>query len=147
QVGAATAEHVGGLFQEILAERPSERDTQAPSEVKTASKSWIGIASRETNAGPELAVQFEDGRRTKIGATADTVLLSYMADYPLGTHEILSIDMADTNRILLRFDFALKGRVKKAELLLARSQNRHPSPSEPIKLALHTVNEAWDEGK
>jgi hypothetical protein len=70
-----------------------------------------------------------------------------MADYPLGTHEILSIDMADTNRILLRFDFALKGRVKKAELLLARSQNRHPSPSEPIKLALHTVNEAWDEGK
>jgi hypothetical protein len=108
-------------------------------------KPWIGFASRETNAGPELSILFEGGTCRKYEAAADTVLLSYLPDQPLGAHESLSVDLADSNRVLLRFDWSQPSRVMKAELILSRSQSRHPCPSEPMTLAFHTVTEGWNE--
>jgi RNA polymerase sigma factor (sigma-70 family) len=128
---------------------PAAENVDAPPApaAKSASASWLGIASRETNAGPELAIRYEDGSRRTIQASADTVLLSYLADYPLGGHEVLSVDLADTNRVLLRFDLPDEGRVQRAELVLSRSQNRHPSPSEPVRLAVHEVQQSWTEAQ
>jgi RNA polymerase sigma factor (sigma-70 family) len=144
---ASTHQEDARLVAEFANGRQADSESPPASDAKRASKSWIGIASRETNAGPEVALLFEDGRRQRISAAADTVLLSYLADSPLGSHEVLSIDLADTNRILVRFDLPRGGRVKKAELLLARSQSRHPTPAEPVTLALHQVSESWDEGR
>jgi RNA polymerase sigma factor (sigma-70 family) len=108
-------------------------------------KPWIGFASRETNAGPELSILYKDGTRQTYEAAADTVLLSYLPDQPLGAHESLSVDLADSNRVLLQFDWPRSARIEKAELILSRSQNRHPYPHQPMLLAFHTVTEAWSE--
>jgi RNA polymerase sigma factor (sigma-70 family) len=108
---------------------------------------WVGIASRETNSGPELAVDFEDGTRRRYAVAADTVLLSYLPDQCLGAHQSLSVDLADTNRTLLRFDLAGGARVRKADLVLWRSQSPHPSPPGSITLAFHELEERWDEGQ
>jgi RNA polymerase sigma factor (sigma-70 family) len=124
-----------------LAEGPA-----APA-AQDVSPPWIGIASRETNCGPELFIQLEDGQVWTPRASADTVLLSYLPDYGLGGHECLSVDLADTNRTLLRFFLPSGAHVRKAELILSRSQSRHPFPSKPVTLAFHEVKEGWDEGK
>jgi RNA polymerase sigma factor (sigma-70 family) len=114
---------------------------------KNVSNPWVGIASRETNSGPELFARFEDGTQRLYPVAADTVLLSYLPDQCLGAHESLSVDLADTNRILLRFDLPGGARVRQAELILWRSQSPHPSPSRPITLAFHKLEQGWDEGR
>jgi hypothetical protein len=114
---------------------------------KTVPNPWVGIASRETNSGPELTVHFEDGTQRLYSVAADTVLLSYLPDQCLGAHESLSVDLADTNRILLRFDLPGGARVRQAELILWRSQSPHPSPPRPITLAFHELEQGWDEGR
>jgi RNA polymerase sigma factor (sigma-70 family) len=121
----------------------TDPESQAPA--SAPGKPWIGFASRETNAGPELSILCQDGIRRTFQAAADTVLLSYLPDQPLGSHETLSVDLADSNRVLLRFDWPQGATTEKAELVLTRSQNRHPYPSQPITLAFHRVTEAWNE--
>ncbi|HEV3449147.1 MAG TPA: sigma-70 family RNA polymerase sigma factor [Gemmataceae bacterium] len=123
------------------------REQPAARAAKQASARWIGIASRETNSGPSLRVVFEDGTRQTSRATADTVLLSYLSNTPLGSHEVLSVDLNDTNRILLQFDLPKEGRVRKAEVLLSRSQSAHPLPSQPVNVVVHEVKESWDEAR
>jgi len=140
---------LAGVFTTRDFDEPENRtpDQSAARAAKPTKNPWVGIASRETNAGPEVAVQFEDGHRRTYSASADSVLLSYMGDNCLGGHEVLSIDMDDTNRMLLRFDLPRGGRVKKAELLLARSQTPHPIPPKPITLSFHELKESWQENK
>jgi RNA polymerase sigma factor (sigma-70 family) len=125
--------------------RKAEEAAPAPPAKSPPGQPWIGFASRETNAGPELVLWFADGTRKTVEAAADSVLLSYLPDQPLGAHECLSVDLADSNRVLLRFDWPTDAEVEKAELILSRSQSRHPYPSEALKLALHTITEPWSE--
>jgi len=146
--GPVNQEFAGFLATRDLDEPENKTADQSAAQSAMPIKNpWVGIASRETNAGPEVAVQFEDGHRRTYSASADSVLLSYMADNCLGGHEVLSIDMNDTNRMLLRFDLPRGGRVKKAELLLARSQSPHPIPLKPITLSFHELKESWQENK
>ena len=133
--------------QPTFDESRKESDQPSAAAAKDLSSPWVGIASRETNSGPELLILSQDSHLSRAHASADTVLLSYLASQPLGAHEVLSVDLADRNRMLLRFDLPRDIRVQKAELLLSRSQNPHPLPSKPITLALHEVKESWEEAK
>jgi RNA polymerase sigma factor (sigma-70 family) len=125
------------------------KDQSSGSPATAAAKSdnpWIGIASRETNSGPELRVYFEGGAQgMPIPAAADTVLLAYMPDYGLGAHEVLSIDTAGTNRVLLRFAIPKRFAAEKVEMVLSRSQSKHPAPTAPMLMGIHEVTEEWDE--
>jgi RNA polymerase sigma factor (sigma-70 family) len=129
-----------------VALKPFRRPADQPPNTK-----WVGYAPREMRTGPELAVQFEGGERKTYPVAADAVLISYLAENAFGSFETwLSVDLADTNRILLRFDPPAAGKVRKAELVLHAVEpppnvNPIPLPDKPFELGIHEVLEAWDE--
>jgi tetratricopeptide (TPR) repeat protein len=108
---------------------------------------WVGYQSRETASGPQLVVDFEEGPPQTYAAEADAVLISYLADRNWGRLPTLSIDLADANRVLLRFAPPAGGRVRKAELVLRRSERLPQLPPQPFAVAFHEVTAAWEEGR
>jgi hypothetical protein len=108
---------------------------------------WVGYQSRETDSGPRLVVTFEDGPPQTYAADADAVLISYLAERNWGHLPTLSIDLGDANRILLRFAPPPDGRVRKAELVLRRTERLPRLPPQPFDVAVHEVTEPWDEGR
>jgi RNA polymerase sigma factor (sigma-70 family) len=118
----------------------------------TEDPKWVAYASREMGGGPELAVRADDGPAATYAAAADTVVVSYQPDLTLGRGPAwLSVDLADTNRVLLRFDLPPRRTVRKAELVLRPVKPEPgkppiPLPAAPFELAIHEVTAAWDEG-
>ena len=95
-------------------------------------------------------------RAQRVPASADTVLISYLADRAWGFHPELGINMADTTRVLVHFDLTAIDAVAtptKVELLLVMHNSRVPVVA-PFELGVYAVREAWlertdtrDEGK
>ncbi len=109
-------------------------------------KQWLGYQSRETAAGPELAILYEDGRTEVVPCAADAVLLAYLGDETFGQMTVpMSVDLRDQNRFLLRFEDLPAGKIRKAELLLRLSEGLSMVPSRPFELGVHEVEEEWDE--
>jgi RNA polymerase sigma factor (sigma-70 family) len=112
---------------------------------------YVAYEPREAGAGPELVVTSEDGTQQTYSAEADAVLIAYLADRAYGSYETwLSVDLDDTNRVLLRFDPPAGAKVRKAELVLraakpARGKAAIPLPARPFELGFHEVREGWDE--
>ena len=110
---------------------------------------WVSFSSRKGTKTPTLVVVFEGGKKepNEFPATADVTLISYLADKPWGHMKWLALDLADRNRMLLRFEPKLEGKVVKAELALQIDTGigEHPTPARPFEIAIHEVKEAWDE--
>ncbi len=98
---------------------------------------WVYFDSRETKSPPRLVV---DGK--VFDATADTVLISYLADRPFGSMQQLSISLGDTNRALLRFDF--DGKAAQAELVLSLRMSAMP-PAGGFELGVYALKNGFDE--
>src|SRR5690349_20457875 len=96
---------------------------------KNRGTDWIQFASRESNAGPRLRIELEDGRTVERAAESDAVVIAYLADRPFGSLKFAAVDLRDQNRALLRFEPPPEGKVRKAELILRLS----PSPQQPEK--------------
>jgi RNA polymerase sigma factor (sigma-70 family) len=116
-------------------------------EPENAARDWLAFSSRKSAAPPTLELVFEGGGKPKsFAAVADTTVISYLADKPWGHLPWLALDLADRNRMLLRFDPKLDSKVKKAELVLHfTSVGEHPTPARPFGVAVHEVKEAWNE--
>src|SRR5262245_41711663 len=84
----------------------------------TAAGAWIYFDSRETASGPSLRLAAADGTTSAVAASADSVLISYLADRPFGSIARLSVSTDDTNRVLLRFALPAAPSIAKAELVL-----------------------------
>jgi hypothetical protein len=102
--------------------------------------------------GPILAIVFADGdgKAKEFRPVADSTLISYLGGQPWGSMHWLALDLADRNRVLMRFDPKLDGKVKKAELIIPISPDQlrnpsHPAPQRPFDVAIHEVTAAWDE--
>src|SRR5262245_39019542 len=97
---------------------------------------WIGFHSRKTKAEgnplPKLLVTYEDGQAKSYTPTADAVVISYLADKNWGHMPVLAIDLADRNRVFLRFGLPAEGRIRKAELILQVCPGDHPTPASPF---------------
>ncbi|MHC4550794.1 MAG: DNRLRE domain-containing protein [Planctomycetota bacterium] len=104
-------------------------------------RQWIYFDSREMATGPRLRVRSKD-----VPASADSVLISYLADRVWGAHRSLSITLADTNRVLLRFPPAQVRGAKRAKLHLTVHKSQIP-PTAPFGLAVHRVTKPWSEGE
>jgi RNA polymerase sigma factor (sigma-70 family) len=126
--------------------KPFRRPAPAARDAK-----WVAYATREQRFGPELVVTREDGTRKTYAVAADAVVISYLEDRAFGSFETwLSIDLADRNRVLLRFEPPAAGPIRKAELVLKAVERPAgdqpiPLPAKPFQLAIHEVLEAWDE--
>jgi RNA polymerase sigma factor (sigma-70 family) len=152
--GGKEAPNFGWLFKVArpLLEKPAAelKPFRRPAPAARDPK-WVAYAPREMRAGPELVVTREDGSRKTYPVAADAVLISYLADNAFGGFETwLSVDLADRNRILLRFDPPAAGPIRKAELVLRAVEppadsRPVPLPEKPFLLGIHEVREAWDE--
>jgi RNA polymerase sigma factor (sigma-70 family) len=117
-------------------------------ERENAPQDWLAFSSRKGKEGPTLAVVFEggDGKPKSFPVVADTTVISYLADRSWGHMPSLALDLADHNRLLVRFDPKLDGKVARAELVLHFTDaGEHPTPARPFDVAVHEVKEAWDE--
>jgi hypothetical protein len=110
---------------------------------------WIGFHSRKTKAEgnplPKLLVAYEDGQAKSYMPTADAMVISYLADKNWGHMPVLAIDLADRNRVFLRFGLPAEGRIWKAELILQVCPGDHPTPASPFDLGIYDVKEDWKE--
>jgi hypothetical protein len=114
---------------------------EEPSPAQQDGRLWVYFDSRETANGPRLEV----GRK-EVAASADSLLISYIAGRAFGVHRQLSISLADTNRVLLAFPAgALRARGK-AVLRLTMHKSQIP-PTAPFELAVHRVLEPWSEAE
>jgi hypothetical protein len=104
---------------------------------------WGSYESRETKRGPQLILTFDDGKSDSLSAAADSTVIAYLSDRAWGQLPFLAIDLADTNRVLLRFDLPATKKVRKAELFLRLSGTDHPSPSESFEVSFFSIEEAW----
>jgi Tetratricopeptide repeat len=128
--------------------------TQADPAARNSAADWVAYHSRESkdkDSGPRLVIELEDGTSRSHPAAADGLLIAYLPDRNFGRHPELAINLADTNRVLLRFD-PPAGKVRKAELVLTTVARgpKEPTvqlPPRPFELAVHEVGRAWDEAR
>ncbi len=125
--------------------QPDEAVVPLPKRTTNAATDWISIASREAGKGPRLVLEIEGGRQEEILASADTGVISYLADRKWGRLKFMAISLNDSNRVLLRFELPPKmAKVEKATLRL----DTKPSPMNPpqkFEVALHRLTKAWKE--
>lgn len=108
-------------------------------QVELNGRQWLYFDSQETGSGPRLRVG-----RVELAASADTVLISYLADRVWGLNERLSVSLGDRNRVLIAFPARELRGARSAELVLAAHKSGIP-PLAPFDLAVHRVTEAWSE--
>jgi RNA polymerase sigma factor (sigma-70 family) len=113
---------------------------------KNQPQDWVGYDTRETDLGPELRVTLADGTSKSYKPTADAAIIAYLANRAYGSVAVpLNVNLADTNRALLRFDVPETKDVRKAELILRRAKDLRMLPPEPFDIAIHEVTAPWDE--
>jgi tetratricopeptide (TPR) repeat protein len=109
-------------------------------------KAWVGFHGKTTGRGPTLTVEAEGLESAAHKPAAETVIISYLADRNWSRLPTLSLDLADTNRVLIRFDVPAAGSVRKAELVLrVAPADNHPTPTAPYDLGVYPIDEAWKE--
>ena len=108
---------------------------------------WSYFDSRETPHPPRLSIQAEDGQALELAAVADTVLLAYLGDRPFGAHAQLSVDLADLNRVLVRWDVPPGLRIARASALVSAHPSSNLPPTEAFDVALHRVSGPWSESE
>ncbi|MEQ1830062.1 MAG: DNRLRE domain-containing protein [Pirellula sp.] len=115
---------------------------------KNAPMDWVSYASRETAFGPVLQVEFDDNTTKSIPAAADSVLIGYLSKNKYGRLPMLSLNLCDSNRFILRFD-SIQGDVRNAELVLTATVPTKgmniQSPPQVFDIELFEVKEAWNE--
>lgn len=116
---------------------------------KNSAADWLSFSSRKGVSAPTLEVVFEGskGEPKSFSAVADVMVISYLADKRWGHMKWLALDLADRNRMMLRFEPKLDGKVAKAELVLQfdPTVGEHPTPARPFEIAFHEIKEEWDE--
>lgn len=114
------------------------------------SKVWVKLLTRDApdTTGPKLVLKRGDEIKT-IFASADTMLISYLADGVFGGFDRMSISANDTNRVLLNFasiawdDGAMPD---SATLVLEARQSTIPLVA-PMAVHVHLVSALWDENQ
>jgi RNA polymerase sigma factor (sigma-70 family) len=148
QLEAAVRFGAGHEVEQGLA-RPTNLDFEELADEPENPAAWVSFSSRKGTKTPTLAVVFEGGKSEpkEYPADADVTVISYLADKPWGHMKWLALDLADRNRMLLRFEPKLEGKVMKAELVLHFDAGigEHPTPARPFEISIHEVKEAWEE--
>ncbi len=109
-------------------------------------EAWIYFDSRETAAKPRLVLELADGSTREIPPEADTLLIGYIAEGVFGSHAQLSVNLCDTNRVLMRFSLGEVRPPRSARLVLSTHPSMRP-PAEDFDVAIHAVEESWSEGQ
>lgn len=109
---------------------------------------WVAFRSREdaTSDGARILVT-SHGQSVSLKCSADTVLISYLADKPWGRLPILAVDRKDVNRSLLSFpldEIRKTDGVERAVLRLPVTKSSKPLTA-PLKVRLSAVKQPWDE--
>ena len=113
---------------------------------KNSARQWLWFDSREKATGPRIELELASGKKLRVPAKADTVLISYLASRAYGRMPRLSLSMGDTNRVLLGFGELAHGDVAKATLVLTQHPSQIP-PVAPYELAVHTLKADWSEAR
>jgi hypothetical protein len=116
----------------------------APASGGNDPESWLWFESRESPGGPILELA-RDGGTNEVRASADTVLISYLAGQAFGGLPQLSVSANDTNRVLVRFDLPEGGAPKEARLRLVAHPSGKPTRADLV-VAVHVVTAPWEEG-
>ena len=141
------------LLAAVFAAEEPKPPARPKAPARNTGRDWVQYHSREATAEgdrPRLAVTFEDGTSKDLPAAADATLLAYRPDGRFGARmPTLVVNLADTNRALVRFD-PPAGKVKKAELVLTPArpgpqQTAPPLPPEPFELGVYEATDPWDE--
>jgi RNA polymerase sigma factor (sigma-70 family) len=143
---------LGLLFRPGPGALGAPREFGEPEPAKPAGQNkaedWIAYHNRHGQSGPSLSVLLEgDEKPTAYPATAAAPIIAYLPDRRLAAMPYLGIDMDRLTCVLLRFDPQVKGKVRKAELVLQLFGGEHPTPSVPFTLGFYELKEAWDEAK
>jgi hypothetical protein len=107
---------------------------------------WMYADSRETDSGPRLELTLAGDVERTLEPDADTVLIGYLPDGAYGALPTLSINRADTNRVLLRFPLDGVDDVERAFLVLEAHQSAL-STTQSMQVALRAATEAWSEAR
>ena len=105
---------------------------------------WVYFESAETGKGAVLKLEMLDGSKKELAVTSDTVMLQYIERFIGASHTRLSVDLADKNRTLLRFETPNVDRVQKAELVLQMRLSQTP-PHGAFSIAVYNVTTEWHE--
>jgi hypothetical protein len=105
---------------------------------------WVYFESTETGNGAVLKLEMPDGSKKDLAVASDTVMLQYIERFIGAGHKRLSVDLADKNRTLMRFETPNVDRVQKAELVLQMKLSQTP-PRGEFTIAVHNVKTAWNE--
>ena len=108
-------------------------------------REWLALASRENHGNaPVLIAETEQGS-TKIKCSADTNVISYLADKAWGSMRTIAISRNDTNRIFLSFPMRdLPKDLKRLTLRMQRAKSSLP-PTSPLEITAYRVKERWQE--
>ncbi len=107
-------------------------------------RQWVYFDSRETARPPRLVFVGGDGKESSVAAEADTGLIAYLADRAWGRLPRASVNLCDTNRVLLRFPVERGRRFERADLRFAMHPGDFP-PKAPFDVTVHAIEEAWEE--
>jgi RNA polymerase sigma factor (sigma-70 family) len=121
-------------FEEAVEPLPAEESGQAA----------ISIHSRETGMGPVLALTRTDGTFDELLALADTSVPGYLPGQECGPLTSLAINLADTSRVLVKFEIPRGAPIRQAELLL-RVAPSAMLPRTAFELGVHKVLAGWQE--
>ncbi len=106
---------------------------------------WIWFDSRETATPPRLVLTFEDGQTEERVAEADLMLLGYLPEDMYPWHPQLSVNLCDSNRVLLRFPVEEGVAIASAELVMAAHPFERMAPKKAFEVAIHAVLDSWKE--
>lgn len=125
--------------------QPGQETKRVSEAVQMRQREWMALNSREsTNGQPIITVKTETGA-IEIPCTADTNLISYLADKAWGRMTTLAISRNDTNRVLLAFPLdELPNVVKGATLRMKVAKSSVPL-SAPLRIAAYRVKDPWNE--
>lgn len=133
----------------LLAAAPSAA-AQAAAQAN-APNDYVNYGSRELGGvlAPRLAVEYNDGTRANLTATADAILIGYLPGGAYGGLSFLAVNLCGSNRSLVQFPSVTKP-IHKAEIVLRLIPPGHngasPAPPPlPFEIGAYAVRAAWDE--
>jgi hypothetical protein len=106
---------------------------------------WIWFDSRETATPPKLVLTRDDGTSEERMADADLMLLGYLPDAQYPWHPQLSVNLCDTNRVLLQFPVERGLAFASAEIVMSSHPFERLAPRKAFDVAIHAVDAAWKE--
>jgi hypothetical protein len=108
---------------------------------------WFTSAEAEDGVAPKLVVTVGEENH-ELRTTDDATILEYLGNRVLGSQTDLAVNLADTNRALVRFDLSALpavGEIDTATVVLDMHLSNIP-PREAFWIDAHRVLSDWDEG-